>query len=410
MKKYAVRAAAIMLAVIIASSSVFAASAAALEELTGVKSPIISAIEGFFAKTDGQEVQTEQGGEADASPYALVVSSESMTVTVGKTVKMTATVSGVEEQPAINWKSTDTSVATVTADGVVKGIRAGKSAIVATAFVNGETLSGEFVINVITRSNLVKDYLSKHQVLSYQYSYVDDYYYTNDRDCWQDNFGFGKFYDIVAPYILMEYDYVRVFFTYDNKDWMIQLWKGQYGLLFYGGEMGVYNKPHSDKEDTLFTMYGCPDKSDWLKMEMSLYHDKGGGNYVRQFTREYDDYWWCTGFKDGHLRQQEPADELRMIGRITLNDAEMTEMFTQGLIACGFSESKSLSGLELDQFYVDGNDVHIKWQNISEAENTMPIKIGVGMLVTANIISFFLMILVFLGMMGMGAFLLFLLI
>ena len=99
-----------------------------------------------------------------------------------------------------------------------------------------------------------------------------------------------------------------------------------------------------------------------------------------------------------------------MIGRITLNDAEMTEMFTQGLIACGFSESKSLSGLELDQFYVDGNDVHIKWQNISEAENTMPIKIGVGMLVTANIISFFLMILVFLGMMGMGAFLLFLLI
>ena len=68
MKKYAVRAAAIMLAVIIASSSVFAASAAALEELTGVKSPIISAIEGFFAKTDGQEVQTEQGGEADASP------------------------------------------------------------------------------------------------------------------------------------------------------------------------------------------------------------------------------------------------------------------------------------------------------------------------------------------------------
>ncbi|MGN0546576.1 MAG: DUF4474 domain-containing protein [Acutalibacteraceae bacterium] len=409
MKKYAVRAAAIMLALIIASSSVFAASAAALEELTGVKSPIIRAIEGFFAKSDGQEVQPEPSGEAEASPNALVVSSESMTVTVGKTVKMTASVSGVEEQPAINWKSTDTSVATVTADGVVKGIRAGKSAIVATAVVNGKTLTGEFVINVITRSNFVKDYLSKHQVLSYQYSYIDDYYYTNDKDCWQDNFGFGKFYDIVAPYILLEYDYVRVFFTYDNKDWMIQLWKGQYGLLFYGGEMGVYNKPHSDEEDTLFTMYGCPEKSDWLKMEMSLYHDEGGGNYVRQFTREYDDYWWCTGFKDGHLRQQEPADELRMIGRITLNNAEMTEMFTQGLIACGFSESESLSGLELDQFYVDGNDVHIKWQNISEAENTMPIKIGIGMLIGANIISFFIMILVFLGMMGMGAFLLFLL-
>ncbi|MGN0572938.1 MAG: Ig-like domain-containing protein, partial [Acutalibacteraceae bacterium] len=178
MKKYAVRAAAIMLAVIIASSSVFAASAAALEELTGVKSPIISAIESFFSKTDGQEVPNGQSGEAEGSAYALVVSSESMTVTVGKTVKMTASVSGVDAQPAINWKSSDTSVATVSADGVVKGIKAGKSTITATAVVNGKTLTGEFVINVITRSNFIKDYLSKHQVLSYQYSYIDDYYYT----------------------------------------------------------------------------------------------------------------------------------------------------------------------------------------------------------------------------------------
>lgn len=402
MKKFSLKATAFLFAALIAFSSVFFVSSAAIEEATGEKNSIFETIGNVFRAS----LNSEDNEEIADAPV-LTVSSESMTVVKGKTVQMKASVSGVEAQPSFTWSSSDKSVATVDGSGLVKGISTGKSTITASAVVNGEKLSGEFVINVITHANPVKNLLERKQILSYQYSYIDDYYYTNDKDCWQDNFGFGKCYDLVAPYVLMEYDYARVFFTYEGKDWMIQLWKGQYGLLFFGGEIGVYNKEHTGKEDTVFTMYGCPGKEDWLKMEMTLYHDEGGGNYVRQFTREYGDYWWCTGFKDGHLRQQEPADELRMTGRITMKDGEMTRLFTQGLIDCGFEQSESLDTMQLDQFYAEGNDVYIKWQNISEAENTMPIKIGIGVMTFINISAFFLMILSFLAMLGMGAIFLF---
>lgn len=317
----------------------------------------------------------------------IKITSESLTVVKGKTVQLTATVSNAEPYPAVIWSSSDTSVATVDGNGAVKGINIGKSIITASAAVNGETISDSFVINVTTSSHFIKNYLEDQQVLGYQYSYIDDYYYTNDKDCWQDEFGFGQVYDLVAPYVLLEYDYVRVFFTYENKDWMIQLWKGQYGMLFYGSEMGVYNKEHTGEEDTVATFYNCPAEEDWLNMEMTLYHEDISGNYVRELTREYDKYWWCTGFKGGHLRQEEPADELRMVSRLTLKDEEMTKLFAEGLKECGFVEVNSKADVAIDQFYVEGNDVYLKWQDISEAENTMPIKVVGGAMTTWSLLT-----------------------
>ena len=208
--------------------------------------------------------------------------------------------------------------------------------------------------------------------------------------------------------MLLEYDYVRVYFTYDNKDWMIQMWKGQYGLLFFGSEMGIYRKDSSDKAPGLFTFYGCPNEDEWIKMEMTLYHDEtGNGNYVRQLTRDYGDYWWCTGFKPGHLRREEPAKELRMTGRLTLKNQEMTDLFIEGLKKCGFKQTENAEKIGLDQFHVDGTDIRLCWQNISDAENTMPIKITAGAMIAVSILSFFLLIMVMFGMFAMLAFIFF---
>ena len=49
-----------------------------------------------------------------------------------------------------------------------------------------------------------------------------DVYYTDDKKCWQKNFGFARIYDILAPYIALEYDYTRVFYTYDEKAGKVQ--------------------------------------------------------------------------------------------------------------------------------------------------------------------------------------------
>ena len=356
---------------------------------------LVSPINAFVTTTTAEEA-------VEGTGHALVLQSEALSVVVNKKIQLTASVTNVETQPEIIWASSDEGVATVDANGVVKGIAAGKAIIRAKAKVDGETIHGEFSINVIKSGNILKDFLTSQQVLSYQYSYIDDYYYTNDKEAWQYNFGFGKIYDFVSPYILLEYDYIRIFFTYEGKDWMLQFWKGQYGMIFYGGEIGIYTRIHDDKGVGFWTMFRCAAEEDWLKMEMTLWHQELTGEWNREFTREYDYYWWCTGFKNGHLRQEEPADELRMTGRITFKDEEMAALVSAGLEECGFAKCDSQGDMGLDSFCVDGSDIYFCWQNISEAESTMFIKVSTGFLYSLTMLPFAPIIVPFVGMFAVA--------
>ncbi|MBR2869044.1 MAG: DUF4474 domain-containing protein [Clostridia bacterium] len=344
----------------------------------------------------------EELQETPSEGHALVLTSDNISVVIRKTIQMSASVTNVSKQPEFTWESSDEKVATVDENGKVRGVAAGKAVIRVSAVVDGETLHGEFAINVVTRDNFLKNFLENRQVLSYMYSYVDDYYYTNDKKCWQYNFGFGKIYDFVSPYILLEYDYIRVFFEYEGKDWMLQMWKGQYGMIFYGGEIGIYNRPHSEKGIGPWTMFACPAEEDWLQMEMTLWHEELDGTWTREFTREYDYYWWCTGFKNGHIRQEEPADELRLTGRITFKDEEMAKLVADGFAECGLIKANSKDRIGVDGFYTEGSDIYFSWQNISEAESTMFIKVSAGFLYNLTILPFYPIILPFVGMFSVA--------
>ena len=87
--------------------------------------------------------------------------------------------------------------------------------------------------------------------LGYQYNKAGNYYFTT-TDPWQRNFGFNILYDMGAPFVNFYYDTIRCKFRYENKDWLIQFWKGQYGLVFYGCEVGVYTRRQSSKEPGVF--------------------------------------------------------------------------------------------------------------------------------------------------------------
>lgn len=381
MRKIAVKITALILVILSLTSTFVSGAAVVANELDAEESTV--AVSEDAGETEQKPNETPEENENNDVPEenvpaakpSIKITSEQLTIKVRKTVQMTATIENVDPLPLVAWRSSDSSIASVDGNGLVRGVNPGRATITASIVVNGEVYSDSFILNVTTSSHFIKDYLAKQQVLGYQYSYIDDYYYTNDKDCWQYDYGFGPIYDLVAPYILLEYDYVRVFFTYEDKDWMVQLWKGQYGLLFYGSEMGIYNKPHSDNEDNIFTFYNCPPEEDWLGMEMTMYHQNLKGEYVRELSRDYDKYWWCTGFKGGQLRVQEPADELRMTGRITMKDEEMTRLFVDGLKECKFTQAKSKEALAIDQFYVDGCDVYLSWQDINDAENTMALKV-----------------------------------
>ncbi|MBQ7597972.1 MAG: DUF4474 domain-containing protein [Clostridia bacterium] len=369
-------------------------------------------------KLRGETQDTEEQNPADPTPasqpetpakqdpISVSLTASNVEVTVRRTIQMTAETKGFTQTPTLTWTSSDESIATVDQNGQVKGVKAGKATITVTAKSGDTTAQDSMVIFVIKLKTPIKLLLQEYQVLGYKYHFRDDYYYVNDVQCWQRGFGFGRFYDLVAPYILLEYDYVRVFFTYQDKDYMVQLWKGQYGLVFYGCEQGIYCKEHSDKQDSVFTFYKSMEQNEWPEMELTLYHDKqGNGNYVREFTRDRGTHWWCSGFKPGHLRKEEPATELRQEGSIFFKDAEMARLFADGLKVCGFGEAKDAESMELDEYNLNGSTVSFRWQNINDAETTMPIKIAGGTAFAVGGLAFIvglLLLLAIIAMMGMG--------
>ncbi|MBN1962231.1 MAG: DUF4474 domain-containing protein [Deltaproteobacteria bacterium] len=72
------------------------------------------------------------------------------------------------------------------------------------------------------------------------YSPEQDIIYSR-MDAWQRKFGYAYSYDIAAPITISAIiDCEPFFFHYNNKHWMIELWKGQYGLET-GAEIGIYN-------------------------------------------------------------------------------------------------------------------------------------------------------------------------
>lgn len=206
---------------------------------------------------------------------------------------------------------------------------------------------------------------NKVNLASYKYDPNGNYYYTDDKECWQKNFGFNEVYDKLAPISIMYYDTVRTTFEYGGKEWLIQAWKGQYGYCFVGGEVGIYTRPLGKSG----THFSCADKPDWLNMEMAFVWDEdNNGNYKTIFTRPYTKYWWCTGFvvgfPNGSLRNT--LTEFRLITHITFKDTEMANAFCTAFEKNGFRRVSKLNNNEPDTFVQVGADVAFVWQNIDQ--------------------------------------------
>jgi hypothetical protein len=98
------------------------------------------------------------------------------------------------------------------------------------------------------------------------------YIYNNDKDpeCFQKNFGYNPLYDWGASLIDFSIETTKLDFNYDNKQYRIQLWKGQYisgSIGTVGGEIGVYTRP----KGSIGEHYNCATEDDWLKMEMTVF-------------------------------------------------------------------------------------------------------------------------------------------
>ena len=180
-------------------------------------------------------------------------------------------------------------------------------------------------------------------VAGFQFNKTGNYYYTN-TDPWQRTLGYNELYDNAAAFTAIFIDTMRCKFRYDNKDWMIQFWKGQYGYVFIGHEIGVYYKPI----DRTTEHYDCVSDEDSLYMSMDGLRD---GEVL--YTREYGKYWWCTGFVPGKLDKFSDRSELAIDARITMKDKEMLGAFVDSLESNGMIQGSD--------FTVKGLDVYLVW-------------------------------------------------
>ena len=180
-------------------------------------------------------------------------------------------------------------------------------------------------------------------IASYKYNKTGNYYYTNE-DPWQRALGYNELYDNGAAFVAIYIDTMRCKFRYDNKDWMIQFWKGQYGYIFIGHEIGVYYKPTNRTAEH----YDCVSDEDSLYMEMNGLRD---GEVL--YHRDYGRYWWCTGFVPGKLDKFSDRSELQIDARMTMKDKDMLEAFVGSLEANGMIKG--------EDFKVKGLDVYVVW-------------------------------------------------
>ena len=172
-------------------------------------------------------------------------------------------------------------------------------------------------------------------LLGFSYDAKDGAFYASTY-AWQRTFGYTYLYDVAAPLILCNFVTSRIFIEYNDMEWMVQLWKGQYGAILNGCEVGLYYRDFDDDELVDANgrkFYKCADDEMLMQMELTMYK-----NDTMFFHRSKQYSWWLTGFKLGTLDSlgctAESTQVLRVSTTIYFTEEEMMDAFIGGLEKC----------------------------------------------------------------------------
>ena len=165
--------------------------------------------------------------------------------------------------------------------------------------------------------------------LAYPFGYLfhcDGGFFSSTVDAPQKQAGYTWLYDYMAPRFQMVLDALPVYFDYKGRTWLIEFWKGQYGINT-GAEIGIYHAdtiiPETNYKETLFS---CAGKDEMLDCSFLLCNRKD------ECIRNTGRHWWLTAFLVGHFSK--PAD-LSMESCIRFPNREMLSAFVTGLERAG---------------------------------------------------------------------------
>lgn len=162
-------------------------------------------------------------------------------------------------------------------------------------------------------------------------------------DAWQHDYGYCRFYDECSAPLRMIFDCEPIYFNYNNKRWLIEFWKGQYGICT-GVEVGVYASEitiYNERMDSKNIFYDKISPEEFLDISIVV---RKNGEVI--FERK-DKHWWLTGFILGEFSK---PNELSVDINITLIDEEMRDAFIQGL---------NYAGYDNEEIKIKGNSVEI---------------------------------------------------
>lgn len=167
----------------------------------------------------------------------------------------------------------------------------------------------------------------------FRYDLCQDIFYST-KDAWQRKTGYGRVYDEHAIGMNMVIDCEPFYFTHEGRRYLLELWKGQYGIAS-GAEMGLYVSDEKTEQPEKIFYHSVSDE-EMLKMRFVL--RKRG----RILMMRDEIHWWLTGFVLGEFSH---PDELAMEVSIVFNDALMRNAFYEAMLQAGYHR---------DNIYVSG--------------------------------------------------------
>ena len=160
--------------------------------------------------------------------------------------------------------------------------------------------------------------------------------------------GYTALFDFAASRFNMVFDFLPVYFPYRGRTWLIEFWKGQYGINT-GAEVGIYHADRilSDKE-LATALFQAVDDKDMLPVSFKLLKN---GKPLACLSKKT---WWLTAFFMGMFSR--PC-ELELIVSIQFPDHEMR---------CGFLKALYQTEISANLVRVCGNTVSVSYCDAKE--------------------------------------------
>ncbi len=165
------------------------------------------------------------------------------------------------------------------------------------------------------------------------------------NDAWQRKAGYTALFDRAALHFHMVFDALPIYFNYQGRTWLIEFWKGQYGINT-GAEVGIYYADRILKKEEYDTAhFQAVEDCDRLHVTYTLLHGSHPLATVSGLT------WWLTVFFVGMFSR---PSQLAMDCVLCFPDGEMQECFLSALRQTASNVRFHCHGCKVHLYYEEG--------------------------------------------------------